>query len=217
AANGASAIFLDPTAVITNGQAAVTAAPNNILGSYTVVPAIAGFSGSFALTNTGTPFAALVVNTTSDALAPGAGLLSLREAIAFANADAGATSTITFDEHVFATPQTITLTNGQLGLSDTTGTTAITGPAGGVTVDGGGLSRVFQVDGMVTASISGLTITGGRVAGYGYGGGLLNYGTTTLTGCTVSGNNGYLGGGLATGSFANPGGTLTLNNCTVSG
>src|SRR5262249_28294285 len=59
AAHGATAIFVDPTAAVTNGQAAVAAAPNNILGSYTVVAAVAGFSGSFALTNTGTPFPAL--------------------------------------------------------------------------------------------------------------------------------------------------------------
>ena len=63
---------------------------------------------------------------------------------------------------MFNTPQTITLTGSQLELSDTTGTETITGPAAGVTVSGGGLSRVFQVDGLVTASISGLTITGGN-------------------------------------------------------
>ena len=38
AANGASAIFLDPSAVIAGGQAAITAAPNNVLGSYTSSP-----------------------------------------------------------------------------------------------------------------------------------------------------------------------------------
>ena len=48
---------------------------------------------------------------------------------------------------VFATPQTITLGGAQLELSDTTGTETITGPAAGVTVNAGGASRVFQVDG----------------------------------------------------------------------
>jgi fibronectin-binding autotransporter adhesin len=81
---------------------------------------------------------------------------------------------------VFKTPQTITLNGTQLELSDTTGTETITGPKAGVTVSGDGLSRVFQVDGGVTASISGLTITDGD-AGYSAGGGLLNYGTTKLT------------------------------------
>ena len=136
-----------PSAVIANGQAAVTAAPNNVDGSYTVVASATGSSpASFALTNTGPVFASLVVNTTSDSLAPGAGLLSLREAIAFANTAPAGNSTITFDSTVFTTPQTITLTGSQLELSNTTGTETITGPAAGVTVSGGGLSRVFQVD-----------------------------------------------------------------------
>ena len=43
-------------------------------------------------------------------------------------------------------PQTITLTHGQLELSDTAGPQTITGPAAGVTISGGGNSRVFQVD-----------------------------------------------------------------------
>ena len=66
-------------------------------------------------------------------------------AVGQANATRGA-DTIAFDSTVFSTPQTITLTGTQLELSDTTGTETITGPAAGVTVSGGGLSRVFQVD-----------------------------------------------------------------------
>ena len=95
-------------------------------------------------------------------------------------------NTIVFDPSVFGTPQTITLSGGQLELKDTLGTQTITGPAAGVTISGGGNSRVFQVDPGVTASISGLTISGGSAAGI--GGGLVNYGTTTLTDCTLSGN-----------------------------
>ena len=92
---------------------------------------------------------------------------------------------------MFNTAKTITLTGSQLELSNTTGTETIMGPAAGVTVNGGGLSRVFQVDNLVTASSSGLTISGGNASStqYGYGGGLLNNGTATLTNCTVSGNS----------------------------
>ena len=62
-----------------------------------------------------------------------------------------------------------------------------------------------------------MTITGGA-AGYDYGGGLFNHGTTSLTNCTVSDNSaGFSGGGVATGSYSDPGGTTTLSNCTVSG
>ena len=121
-------------------------------------------------------------------------------------------TTITFDPTAFATPQTITLTSGQLELSDTSGTETITGPAAGVTVSGGGTSRVFQVDTGVTASISGLTITGGNANN---GGGLANYGgMVTLTDCTVSDNSASNNGG---GVYLNNGGTATLTDCTVTG
>ena len=156
----------------------------------------------------------IVVNNPTDT--PKTGQTDLRQAIALANS-AGGANTIDFDSTVFGTPQTITLTGGQLELSTANETVTITGPAGGVTVSGGGNSRVFQVDANVTASISGMTITGGS-AGYDYGGGLFNLGTTTLSNCTVSGNSaGYSGGGVATGSYSDPGGTTTLSNCTVSG
>src|SRR5262249_47026288 len=58
---------------------------------------------------------------------------------------------------------------------------------------------------------SGLTLSGGNAGYYGAGGGLLNYGTATLTNCTVSGNSAGGGGGLL--NY----GTATLTNCTVSG
>ena len=80
AANGATAFFLPASsAVIAGGQAAVTAAPNNMDGSYQVTASASGSSPvTFNLTNTGPVFAHLIVNTTSASLFPGAGLLSLR-------------------------------------------------------------------------------------------------------------------------------------------
>ncbi len=161
---------------------------------------------TFALTNTGTPFTSLVVNTASGALFAGSGLLSLPLAIFLANND-GVASSITFDPTVFATPQTITLAGSQLALTDTSGLETITGPAGGVTVSGGGLSCVFQVNAGVNAAVTGLTITGGSASS---GGGLSNFGSLTLTNCTISGNSATSVGGL------NNAGTLTLTNCTVS-
>jgi hypothetical protein len=127
---------------------------------------------------------------------PVTGLIDLRQAIAMANTNVG-DDTITFDKTVFKTPQTIPLGGSQLELSDTSGTTTITGPKAGVTVDGGGASRVFQIDALVTASISGLTITGGNPGLYDIGGGLFNLGTLTLTNCTVSGNSASYGGGIS--------------------
>ena len=95
---------------------------------------------------------------------------------------------------------------------------SITGPAAGVTVSGGGASRVFQVDGGVTTSFSGLTITGGSTSGPG-GGVNVNGGTATLTDCTISGNTSGNGGGFGGygGGLNNAGGDVTLNGCTIGG
>src|SRR6516162_6995265 len=120
------------------------------------------------------PLSSIIVNNPTDT--PVVGQIDLRQAIVEANTTGG-DQTITFDKKVFKTRQTITLdpTLGQLELNDTTGTETITGPKPGVTVSAGGASRVFQVDGGVTALISGMTITGGNV-GIDYGGGLYNDG-----------------------------------------
>ena len=127
---------------------------------------------------------------------------------------------ITFEATAFATPQAINLVDGQLELSNTTGAITITGPAPGVTVGGSQVSRVFQVDKDVTATISGLTIanglsntaSGGSYAGY--GGGLLNLGTATLIDCTIAQNTATIaGGGLANAGRAS---SLTLTNSLVT-
>ncbi len=87
--------------------------------------------------------------TTIDALInnPGTdGTISLREALTAANNTTGP-STITFDSTQFSTPQTITLTGGQLSLTHSA-TTTITGPGANLLSISGNLqSRVFEVDG----------------------------------------------------------------------
>jgi hypothetical protein len=134
----------------------------------------------------------------------------LRYCINEANDDGGA-NTIVFDPNLFSTPQTITLSGSPLELTNTGGTQTITGPTAGVTISGGGNSDVFAVDSGVTASISGLTITDGSTGLD--GGGLLNLGTATLTDCAIRGNNAGYGGGVFNSSTA----SLTLTDCTVSG
>ena len=150
----------------------------------------------------------LVVNTTIDALGSPSGDLSLRQAVNLANALGGGEA-ITFDATVFATPRMIALDGTQLELKS--GTATITGPGASLlNISGNQASRVFQVDADVTASISGLTITGGN--GGNFGGGLVNQGTLNLTDCTVSGNAASgRGGGL------DNQGTLNLTDCTLSG
>ena len=148
----------------------------------------------------------LVVNTTSDGAGTPLGDLDLRHAINLANVGAGM---ITFAPTVFAAHETISLTAGQLELSATGGLEEIDGPAAGLTIDAGGKSSVFVVDSGVTAALSGLTITGGSATA---GGGLENFGTITLTDCTISGNSASsFGGGLW------DAGTATLTDCTISG
>ena len=135
---------------------------------------------------------------------------TLRWAVQQANA---ATSASSIEIELGTSPATITLLQGQLELDNTAyPTTIYDGPGeGGVTISGNNASRVFKVDSGVTASISGLTITGGSASN---GGGLANYGgNLTLTNCTLSGNSASYGGGVA----STGGGTLTLTNCTVSG
>ena len=176
----------------------------------------------------------IVVNNPTDT--PVAGQIDLRQAIDMANTNGG-DEVITFDRTVFARPQTIELTSGQLELSNTSEPITIKGPgAGDLTIDAGGTSRVFAIDPGVTASISGLTVTGGASGGaYVSGGDVLNQGTLTLTGATVSGGSAYSGGGLSNSGTATlvdstladnignrgaglfNGGTVTLEDCTVAG
>ncbi len=84
--------------------------------------------------------------------------------------------------------------------------------------------RVFDVAPNVQVTLSGMTIENGNgtpndlgvVWGdqyYGHGGGILNFGTLTLSNCTVSGNWArFTGGGIAN----ELGGTMTISGCTVS-
>ncbi len=153
----------------------------------------------------------LVVNTTTDGAGKSApGLLTLRQAVNLANMMPTADS-ITFDQTVFNTAKTITLTVGQLDINDTRGSITISAPASGLTISGNNASRVLDVESGATANFTGLTMTGGSTAN-GYGGGLYVAGAASLTNCLVSGNAAEDGGGIFTG----PAALLTLSNTTVS-
>jgi predicted outer membrane repeat protein len=106
---------------------------------------------------------------------------------------------------------TITLTTGELLLHQNV---TITGPrANTISVSGNNASRVLEVFGGATATVSGLTITAGRVTGGNSGGGVLinSSGTLTLTSCSLSGNSAGSGSGIEND------GTLTLTRSTLSG
>ena len=157
---------------------------------------------------------------------------TLRWAIAQANA-ASPPSTIDFE--FGSSPATITLTQGPLELSNIRARSTIDGP--GRTCDHQRQQCQPRVPGGqgVTASISGLTITGGSAIGFGRrpvqrrlghphrlhdqrqlgrsnGGGLDNRLDGTFTDCTISGNSAGDGGGLY-----NTTGTFKLTDCTISG
>jgi hypothetical protein len=143
-----------------------------------------------------------VVTTSADS-----GVGSLREAIA--NACPG--TTITFDVSAPAptVASPIALTGSALTLiRDVT----ISGPgASTLTVSRtSGTDRIFNVDAGVTATIGGLTISGGQAT---QGGGIANQGTLTLDAVAVSGNTATAEGG---GIYSTTG-TLMVTNSTVSG
>jgi hypothetical protein len=151
----------------------------------------------------------LVVDTAIDGLGSGLGQLSLRQAVDLADVLTGG-ATITFDKSAFARPSVITLTAGQLELSNATGSVKIVGPGlGKLAVSGGGVNRVFQVDKGASASLSGLTITGGFTTGD--GGGLLNQGKVILSGDAIVGNSAADGGGIANS------GTATILGSSIDG
>lgn len=135
---------------------------------------------------------------------------TLRWAIDRANSTAGP-DTINFDPTMFSMPRTIKLTQGQLTLTDPD-TTTITGPSPGaylLSINGGGKSRIFNIDGG-SANLSHMTITGGSAAS---GGGLYNHdGDLKIAYTIISGDTaGGYGGGLD-----NNGGTVSLTNSAVN-
>lgn len=178
----------------------------------------------------------IVVNNPTDTTITGE--TSLREAIAYAYEHDKTGAAIAFDQSVFGTAQTITLSQGVLDIQSNL---TIEEPPAGLTISGNGSSSVFKIEPGVTASITGLTITGGKAA---EGAGIYNQGTLTLSNSTVTGNTASgVGGGLYeltasvylnndtfAGNSAYDGGALYLNSqkgspyssanlvdCTISG
>src|SRR5262249_44345670 len=108
---------------------------------------------------------------------------SLRAAVAAANANPGA------DAIDFATTGTITLTSGQLDITDSL---TINGPgADALTVSGNQASRVFGIAGDPTVTIADLTVANGATIDSPGGGISVAGGTVTLNHVTVSGNRAF--------------------------
>lgn len=145
-----------------------------------------------------------ILVTNADDGGPG----SLRFAMGTAFDQAGADS-ISFDPDFFSTPRRIVLGSA---LPDINGDLSILGPGASLlTIDGANLDRVFNVGSGVTADLRGLTITGGN-AGAGAGGGVLNGGGLTVTGCHITGNTAAFGGGISN----ELGASLSVDKSTIS-
>ncbi len=84
---------------------------------------------------------------------------------------------------------------------------------GQLTVHGNQTHRVFSVDAGRAAEIIGFRVVGGAASEH--GGGIVNYGTLTLTNATVANNS--TGNGRGGGIFNADFGVLTLRRSTVSG
>lgn len=135
---------------------------------------------------------------------------SLREAIGFANGTPGVPDTITF-----AFPGLITLTSGQLVVTDTLSIEGA-GPQL-MTISGNLNGRIFEVQGNSTnLSLSGMTLTDGLVTGN--GGAIWNStgGNLTLSYMRINGNQASDTGGAIHDGFQPDVGGNSVNFLTIS-
>ena len=126
-----------------------------------------------------------------------------------AAAAAGA-NTITFSS-LFDNPQTITLTSGDLVITNSVNSNVtINGPGANLlTVSGNNNSKIFSILETPVVSISGMKLISGNGVGSSpgntFGGAIYNQGETTLTNMIISGNSATTdGGGAQAGSTASP-------------
>ena len=167
-----------------------------------------------------------------------AGDCSLREAVNTANASADIKA-IQFSA-LFDSPQTITLTNGQIAINQSM---SIIGKGANLTtVSGGNATRIFLIaQNPSNVTISGLTMANGsggagaglrnlstgvvnlsncafinNIANFAYGGGIDDhspyFGSLNITGCTFSGNSANEGGAIKIQSNV-----VNVTNTTISG
>lgn len=158
-----------------------------------------------------TPTTFTVMNTND------AGSGSLRQAVLDANAAAGADS-IEFDGMAFAAMQTITLTTGEMKVTD--GFT-ITGPNARLTIDANHASRIFafNIEGIndQTIIVNALTLTNGKVVNSGGGAIAASNKSLTLSDITVTSSEAsQSGGAISYASFA-VGSSMDVIDCKFVG
>ncbi|MCI0742561.1 MAG: hypothetical protein L0Y72_26305 [Gemmataceae bacterium] len=158
--------------------------------------------------------ATFLVNNPADVIDPNDGVLTLREAVAQANAMPGF-DIIKFDmaalpDEPFSTQAFIRLGGTQLSIADDL---TIEGPGRDeLRLSGEGLSRVFEVMPGVEFTVSDLTIASGQVAGD--GGAILNHGIVNAQGSRLQGNAASGRGGAIANEI---GATLNVSLCVFEG
>lgn len=148
----------------------------------------------------------ITVTTANDDENGGAGGVSLREAIAAANATTGA-DTIKFSTSL--TTAKITLTKGQLQIKND-----LTVEGNGVTISGNNQNRVLLIDNgngnKSNVNLQNLKIIRGKDTDK--GGGIFNREKLTITNSVISGNSAQNAGGLY-----NKDGAVRIVNSTITG
>jgi CSLREA domain-containing protein len=171
-------------------------------------------SATYVVNSTGDDATGVAANCPANGPTSGFGNCTLRDAIAAASSVSEAN--IVFSTTVFPTSAqtTIQLTPAYGSLTVAGYGVTITGPGANLlTVNANGSSShelsVFTVDSGATATLYGMTITGGYAN---FGGGVYNQGRLTVLASAVSGNTGVSGGGIE-----NSGGALAVERSTISG
>ncbi len=206
ALNAGASSFNGVTVPITDQRGAVRGSIANASG-----PANAGSAPDIGAYEASSEYQVSAAADTND-------LGSLRTAVSWANistnanlaSPSAAPNTVDFGSG--PGPVTITLSPalGTLDLSNTLTPVAITNSgSGSVTISGGGMVGVVQVNADVTATLSNLTIMGGSAA---TGGGINNAGTLTIAGLTIQANT-----AVGSGGGVNNAGTLNVSATTISG
>ena len=154
---------------------------------------------------------------------------SLRGAIAFANLNPGTTINVpeaTYNLTISGAGEGFSGDNsiGDLDIAGANTTIVGSGAAATVIHQTTAGSRVIEVnpflDALFVASISRVTISGGRESTGVGGGGIISGAIDnllTLTDCAISGNSATGGGSLGGGGISHAGGSLTISGCTLSG
>ncbi|MFL5331250.1 MAG: beta strand repeat-containing protein [Gemmataceae bacterium] len=201
-----------------NGRYTIEVVPNAVKDSAAVplnTTAIGQFNVAIGRTLT------VDNNGDSDDSVYTAGNLTLREAVLLANANFGAngvTDTIAFDTSSAGLGSNPTISIGsELRVADST---VINPASASVTLDGGGISRIFNImgQGIITVTLNGLTLTNGFV-GYPYSGGamVVDAENVSLTDCTISNSQAPFGSGGGIFASGVGQGILNLSRVTMTG